>query len=514
MRRHSGSYQRPMPNSDPYSASRIGRGVSYLVAGKLATSVAGIGTFLLLVRELSIGEFAAYTILFALVEIVDAVSGVGLSHVVARYVPELFVQRQGATLRRLVLYALSIRVAVLAALLGSIFALASGLAPLVGLEGWDWALRAYLLVVLFRVLNASVVSVLESLLHQKIAQLTLVLVNATRFALLLGFAYWDSFDLQTVIAIELATEALGSIFVLTGMLKVLQESATEGGEESGWIRSNLDRISRFGVKGYLQHLLIMPYGGSTNRILVGGSLATANVAVFGFAQSVADLLEKYLPVRLLAGVIRPVLTARYVRDRLFGEIELAANAIVKVNVITIYLVAVTIFAGGQELIDVATAGKYGSKAVGLLLLMCAIVILFSVRHMLDQVSHAVEQNGPLLWSNAVITASIVPGILLLPFLGVYALPFANSVGLVIGIGVFGWRLRVSGFPYRHDFPGHAKLLAAAALACSIAALLRKSGIGWIPSLGVSVTTYAGLAIVLRPWSSAERRALVAMMGRR
>jgi len=503
-----------MTRSDPYSASRISRGVAYLFSGKVITSVAGICTFLLLVQSLPVGEFAAYTVLFALVELIDAITGVGLSHVVSRYVPELFVQNRTSAMRRLVTIALAIRYAVLAVFLAALYLLAQSVAALVGLGDWEWAFKAYLAVVLVRVATASLFGVLESMLHQKIAQLGAAFVATIRLALFAAAATWGVLDLKMVIMIELVTDAIGLTIMLGGVVLTLPRSGEgETLETSDWVRSNSRRMLEFGIKGYLQHLLIMPYGGSTNRLLVGGALASPDVALFGFAQSVADLMERYLPVRMLAGVIRPVLTARYARDQRFADLCFFANLAFKINAVLVCIAAVAVFSGGERMIAFITAGKYSEGGTGLLLLMCVLVVMYSLRHMLDHISHAVERNGPLIWSNVVITSSVLPGIALLPTLGVYALPLSNLAGLLIGSLVLIWRLQADGFDYNHDLVGFTKIFGAAASGFGIGGASRWADLPWIVAVAMGVAAFLGALFVLRPVNFRERELALSLVRR-
>lgn len=500
---------------DPYSASRIAHGVVYLIGGKAITSIAGIGTFLLLVRVLPVEQFAAYSILFALVELVDAITGVGLGQVLSRYVPELYVGHRDYALRRLVAVTMALRLGVLGVFVALVYLLAPAVSPLIGLADWEWAVKGYLAVVLVRVVSTSLFGVLESMLHQAIGQIGFGLVTVLRFALLAGAASQGVLDLEAVILIEFVTDLIGCGIMSIGLLRAMpRDLASEAGGDAGWARANLRRMSEFGIKGYLQHMLILPYGTSTNRLLVGGALASSDVALFGFAQSVAELMERYLPVKLLAGVIRPVLTARYVRDGRFADLELAANLIFKINAFVICLSAVVIFAGGTDLIGLVSGGKYTVGSVPLLLLMCALVLMYSMRHMLDQVSHAVERNGPLIWSNAIITSSVLPGIVLLPHFGVYAMPTSNLVGLAAGCLILIWRLRAEGFAYHQDLAGLARMLAATGVAVGAAELVRRSGVGWAVALVASVAVFAGAIAALRPVNAAEGRLLVSLIKRR
>lgn len=500
---------------DPYGAARIRRGVSFLVVGKAATAVAGIGTFILLVRVLPVEQFAAYSILFALVELVEAITGAGLNQILSRYVPELFVEHRKHVLRRLVAGALALRFGILAVFLAVVYVLAPTIAPLIGLTDWEWAVRAYLAVVLVRVAATTLFGILESMLHQAVAQLGFSLVAVLRFVLLAVAASQGSLDLETVIVIELVTDIAGFGVMSIGTIRAIRRDAvSDRGRDEGWVRANIRRMTEFAVKGYLQHLLILPYGGSTNRILVGASLSSGDVALFGFAQSVADLLERYLPVKLLAGVIRPVLTARYVRDRRFSDLEMAANLIFKLNATLVCLAAVVVYSGGQPMLALVTGGKYSEAGVGILLLMCALVLMYSVRFMLDHVCHAVEQNGPLMWSNALITSSILPGIAMLPSLGVYALPLANVVGLLIGTWVLVRRLRVAGFHYHHDMAGLAALLLATGLGFGLAEATRWAGGGWLVSMVVGMLGFVSSLLMLRPMTYVEGQLLMSILRRR
>lgn len=502
--------------SDPYSAARIKRGAFYLIGGKALTALAGVGTFLLLVRELPMEQFGAYTILFGLIELVDALSDLGASQILSRYVPELLVKRRHAALRRVVAMALTFRVVVLAIFLASVFALAPLVFPLIGLGDWQWAAKAYLAVVLVRVVELSLFGVLESMLHQAIAQLGFSLVTVVRFGLLAVAAANAGLRLETVIAIELTTDLIGCGVLLIGLMRRIPRHPGRANEDAAaWLRGNWSRMRAFGLKGYAQHLLIIPYVGSTNRLLVGGTLASAEVALFGFAQSVTDLIYRYLPANLLVGIIRPVLTARYVRDRQFADLELAANLIFKINATLICAAAVMIFAGGKPMLDVVTRGKYHEGVVALLLLMCALLLAYSMRSMLDHVCHALEHNGPLIWANALMLLSLPPGIALLPVVGVYALPAANLSGAILACTVIAWRLSREGFRFRYDLAGLARLLGATGLAMLGATAVQATDVGWFMVAGFAL---AGFAVALhfgRIYRQTEQRLIVTMLrGRR
>lgn len=493
------------PVQNPYGASRIKRGLAYLVAGKLLTSVGGIGTFVLLVRVLPVEEFAVYSIMFGLVDLVAAISSVGILHVVSRYVPEVYSRHLHTSLRRLIFGTLIMRLVVLGCFVTVLYANSDAIGGVIGLDGWEWALRAYLFVVLSRVFALALFTALESMLHQAIAQMGFTLVTVSRFIILATLAYSGMLDLQTVITVEIVTDLLGSTVMLLGLLRVLPASraahGSEAKEDAGWIRSNIRRMADFGAKGYLQHMLLLPFGGPTDRLMVGSRLATADVALFGFAQWILDLMEKYLPAQMLIGMIRPVLTARWSAHRDFGEIVFFTNLLLKINLLIIATGVVVVIAGAADIITFVTGGKY-SEAMPLLLTMLLLVALYSWRHVLDITTHTVERNEPLIWAHTILNISVIPGWLMLPVIGVYALPAAHVVGMVTASLVLRWRLSKFGFVYQHDLGGIARILVAMA-AGSASAWLTHLVLPWPVVVICSLFVYVAGLVILRPINARE-----------
>jgi hypothetical protein len=279
----------------------------------------------------------------------------------------------------------------------------------------------------------------------------------------------------------------------------VRSAGAEAAREADWLQQNRARMVSFGVKGYLQHLIIMPFSGVVNRLVVGGYLPGAQMALFGFAQSIYDLMQRYLPAQLFVGLIRPVMAARYSRVAQFTEVQTITNLVLKINLVLIGLAAVVVMSGGSDMLLFVTAGKYGGRAVDLLLLMCLLMAFESWRHVLDLLSHTVERYGILIFTNAILGSSLLAGILLLPSLGVFALPAANCVGLFIGNLVVVWWLGKTGFPFRHDI--RMILGTGTAVACSLAVtLLSRPYIdSWAAQVALALFVYlAAGVLMLRP----------------
>jgi O-antigen/teichoic acid export membrane protein len=485
---------------NPYSASRINKGLKHFLLGKGLTSIAGVCTLLLVVRGLDIEEFAAYSILLGLVELLIAITNVGTGQIVTRFVPEVYTLGYRHVLRRMVVLLLAMRYVVLLAAVLLIFAFVPTISGWIGLERWIPVFKLYLLVVIFRTVSSTLFQVLEAMLHQGPGQAVLATVTVTRFVLV-GAAYATGrLDLTTLIWMEIATDVIGAgLMFITLNSASRAPSGPQPESEAGWLRRNRSRMVSFGAKGYLQHLIIMPFSGVVNRLVIGGQLPGAQVALFGFAQSIFDLMQRFMPAQLFAGLIRPVMAARYSSAGRFAEVQTITNLVLKVNLVLIGLVLVTIVAGGKDMLLFVTAGKYGEQAVELLALMSLLIVLESWRHVLDLLSHTVERYGILIFTNAILGSSLIAGVLLLPSIGVFALPAANCAGLVVSNLVVVWWLGTTGFPFRHDLRAIFGTGAAVGFTVLFTMLAHSYMAHWIVAVVIAALVY-GLScyVVLKP----------------
>lgn len=503
--------------SDPYSNSKIKSGARSFVIGKAVTSVAGVATLLLVVRALIIEEFAAYSVMFGIVEVLLVVSSVGTMHVLNRFIPEVFALHFGAALRKLIAIALSIRFAVLASVLVASASFIGPIAESIGLGNWQTLLLLYLVVALFRTVNNTLYQVLEAMLSQKYGQSAFALVTVSRFLMVGGFYLADMLDLKALIIIEIASEAIGALLMTRFVaLQAGNRQAPSTGTEAErhWLSANRRRLFDFGIKGYLQGLLILPYTGMVNRMVVGAYFPAAQVAQFGFGQTVYELLARYLPAQFFAGMVRPVMTARFAAGGGFGQVERITNLTLNINLILIGLVAVCLFAGGDEMLLAITRGKYGQASLNLLALMLGLLALESWRHVLDQMSHTLERYGFLVFSNALLGLSVLIGIALFGWLGIYALPVANAAMVMLAnLLVIGW-VRRSGYPFRQDLAAPFFVAGATLVVAATALYLLPHGQHWLLRASVASVAYLGLVWLTLGSRSKDWQLLVGIVRRR
>lgn len=480
-----------MSVSDRYGRERIRRGGVHFLLGKGLSSIAGFAVLVLLVRHLPVAEFAAYSVLQAFVEVFTALTGFGLTHAALRYIPELYAQHENRIFRGFVGAALGLRLVLLTVATLLAYLLADRLAGLFGLEAWVGVLQAYLLVVWLRVNSNFLFQMLESTLHQGLGQTAFVLTTLVKLGAIGWLAYEGAINIESVIWVEAAAEVVGLGVLLFGVLRVSHEAPVGQGMLGlrGWWIVNARRVTRYGFAGYLQHLAILPYGSSPNRLVAGRFLEVASLAAFGFAQSFADMLRRYLPAQLLGGLIRPVLVARFSVNRDFAAVAGMLALVFRINTVLLGAVAAVLLALGPAVVAAVSGGKYSAEAAWLLLALVGVLVLESRRFLIDLAIQAVERNGLLVTGNLALAASLVLAILLMPVLGALAIPLAAALGLVTSNAWITHRLAGEGFAYPFGYADFGRVLLSMILA-ALAGYALQDLLGWAFGLMVVLAAYA------------------------
>src|SRR4030065_1929911 len=103
-------------------------------------------------------------------------------------------------------------------------------------------------------------------------------------------------------------------------------------------------------------------GGSANRIAASAALPTGTVGLFGFVDSQTDYGQRYLPTRMLHGMIQPLFFARYLQSGDSPDMRRLANMTFRTSLLALGFPTVLLLAGGEPLLNWLTAGKYDQVA--------------------------------------------------------------------------------------------------------------------------------------------------------
>ena len=162
-------------------------------------------------------------------------------------------------------------------------------------------LQLYMLVVLFRTTSNSEFQILEAMLEQKRGQTAFAAVTVGKFIGVVGLVWAQQMTLTNLILVEIVNEAIGALVMTWGVYKASRNRPGDNTDvplQREWLNNNMRRMIDFGIKGYTQGLIILPYGGMVNRLVAGNQFTAIQVALFGFAQSIFDQLQRYLPAQL------------------------------------------------------------------------------------------------------------------------------------------------------------------------------------------------------------------------
>ena len=486
--------------STRYSASRIQRSLIHFTLGKGVSALAGVLAMLLVIRQLSIEAFAAYSVLVALVEMLTAVSGLGLVHASLRYVPELYSKHYQVSMRTFIYWALGLRTLTLLFFVLTVYLFADQLVPLVGLGSFLLAFQVFLVVVILRTTTNFLSQILESTLHQGIVQLgfsggTLVRLAGMVFLMNLG-----DVQLVNVIWVEVIGDALSLLVMVFGLLRIVETRTAEDQHavgDSSWLRGHLQQIAKFAAAGYLQHLAVIPYGGNTNRLVGGSMLNAGSMANFGFAQSLYDYLKRYLPAQLLVGLIRPIVVARYSESGDFRAAAGLCSSVMQVNLLLILGALAMMMVGGTSALAAISGGKYGSEALLILGTLFIVLLLETQRQQLELLVQVVERYEYLIFSNVLLSTSVLLAVVLIPLVGAVAFPVANAVGLLAANFWVQRKLKFTGFHFHNDWLSTLSVVAIFLIATLVGEVAEVLILPWYLAAVATVIVYTILVYLVQ-----------------
>jgi len=488
--------------SNRYGGERFKRGLWHFVLGKAVSAASGFFAMVLVVRLLPIHEFADYSVLVSLVELFTAFSSLGLSHALLRYVPELYARHYKIALIEFVFGAFVLRTGVLLLAAGLTYAWSASVAPMIGLGDFIEAFRVFLLVVIFRTTSHFLSQILESTLHQGVVQFAFSVSSVARFAGMLYLIQLDHAGLLDVIWVEVLSDALGMLVMLAGVGQVIwhavQEEASPA-DDGAWFKKNLRQIAHFALSGYAQHIVGLPFGSNTNRLVGGHLFSNLVMASFGFAQLLYEYIKRYLPAQLLVGLIRPVVVARYSEKRDFAAAAATCKRVILINMVLIGAVFSALAVGGHEMLTWVSGGKYGMEALWVLAALLVVLALETHRLILEMLVQTVERYAILIPSNILLSLSILPAILFFPYLGAVGFPLINAVALVFSNLWVKRQLAVEGYPTAHVWRATAQLFILMLVASLMGNALRYVGLHWLLSMGM-----AEILFLLGTWKLQRR----------
>lgn len=493
MYRIGGEQSTPKIVASHYGKSAVRTSLLHFLFGKALNALVSLLTLVALARWLAPADYGVYIAFIALQASLLAISSLGIDTTAERFMPELRMHHSDSELLGFVAAVLCARVVTLLVLLGTGWLLAKQVTSLVGLSSYVEVFKIWLCVVAFTGVLAFAVVLLEAMLHQRHAQYSMSAYVVLKLVLLGMGHQLASVDLWLLIQIELIATGVAA---LLGLGLLLSRFSAKG-FLSGWIvvRKYRARMQRFAFFNYVAQVVFQLFNAEIMKLLVTRLLGVLQSAVYGFAYSLADTVQRYLPATLLLRLIKPVFISRYVKTGNFEELNAMARIILKLNLFvltpTIALAAVY----GGELLSLLSDGKY-SNAHWLLVSILGLQILTSHQLVLSLLSGTLEKNAMQLYAGMASTIAFPCALLLVPLWGPLGAVAACAIsGLTYNVFASAY-LRSAGYPYSPDWRGGIVFLAAGSVAYIVSLVLGSAMAAVTPFLAATTTIFLSAVFYL------------------
>lgn len=489
-----------------YSVSRVRRSFMHFLVGKSASALVAFILLLVLVRVLEREEYGLYIVLLAALEIISLASSLGVYPVLYRYIPELLSTGRGRALARLIAATSIWRLVTLAVASGFFALVASSLAPALGFALASPIFVLYAWVILFEGLARYFDVVFESLLMQGAAQISILLRNGLRLAGVFFLASLGPVKLLDLVMIEIFASTSSCVFAIWFVSR--RTIAVARSQPGDLVLLSLARVKAYAVPAYLAQFVGVLQGPDVVKLLVAKLAGAVETGAFGFAAAVGGMLQRYLPVFLLIGMVRPLFVSQHASGNGAARLVELANLVFKLNLFVIAPMTILFLVAGEQVSSVLSGGKF-PEGGPYLVAFCFLLITQSLRTVLGLVALAVEEGRASLYGTLFGLGGLVVGLVAYPAYGPLALCGGLLVSDLIWCGVMRHALRGHGVRFVVDLGGLLKLWGlAAAASLPIWALQVDIAIGGNLGLVVAIVLmallYLVLARVFRPFSKTER----------
>lgn len=500
-----------------FSISRVRRSLLHFLLGKGFGAVLGLLLLLLLVRALSTSDYAFFIASLALLEVGAQLSSVGVLSAAQRYLPESLARGEGRRLRRLAWSLCGWRLASLLVVAGLIYFAAGPLAAASGLRDYGAALRLYALVLVAESLARFLDLVFDSLLLQGFAQVSLLLRSAIRVG---GVLWLSSFGttqmaLHDWIMIDALAAVAACAWGLVALWWFLRREATERPGDAGPL--DVRRYVTFALPSYFAASLFTLSSPSTVKLIAVRLLTPSGYVAFGFASALAATCQRYLPLFLLVGMVRPLFIAARQKSDYAQRLPAMAGLVLKLNIFLLLPVGVFVLVAGESLGRLLTGGLYpevGSLLPAFVLLLAA----QAIRGVVSLMAQAMEDaRGPLI-GTVLGLLGLGVGVLLISPLGGVGLCLGMVVSELLFVFVTLRSLKRHSIALGFDRGGYVRMFGATAGTAAVVFVtmeMMDSGTvaGLITAAAITCVGYFGTGFFWKPFAAAERDVVNRLLNR-
>ncbi len=515
------SADRTSPPFSPYGTEALRRAGGHFIAGFVGNALFALITTILIARWLTPRDYAVYTLLSSIVLLLGVISSLGLREAAQRFLPELVVQNHPDSRSLLgVILAGLLGVTFLSLMIAAgIFYLATPrLAETFHMEHAARSFHLACLMLVFSHLFLFSCLMLETFMRQACVKWLVICLALLRLILVFAdHTLNNGLPLNHVLMIEIFCHA---VFLIPALAVLFSYVRIPHEDPKNHIRQEIEltlgkRIIPFAAYNYLMILALAFQGGAVNKIVVGAMLPATALALFGFAQTLSDLIQRYLPNTLLLSIVRPAVMAHWTRSRDWEALARFANLFFKVNMFLLLPVLSWLALCGEPLAAILSGGKYRESGHLLFGLSCLLVLQCHNRRY-ELILQALEHSQILFRGNLFVVVFILPSAWLTQFMGPWGIVLGTFLGMACRDVFTHWSLARFGAAPGFDFRAWGGLILAAVLSGLIVHpfLPAAPGLVHVSAAGPGcLLVFLILAALLRPFNAWERRNINQLLGR-
>lgn len=482
-----------------------------LIARPLS-AVGGVLVLIVLSRQLTPIDYGVYFAIWAIVEILILSSNVGLLHAAYRYVSagewsDGRIHLQGP-IWQLIFWRL------ISLLIFSTMLFALPPISAYFFNGGSVAknsLHLIALIILAEGIARYLEALFDSMLFQGSSHITLLSRTLLKFIAFSYFAFSDSLSLEKAIYVELAAALIGAAIGFL-LLWNLYRNAAKNPDKPEAQKIDIRRMARFALPAYAAQILGITYGPDALKLALGAVAGAPAIALFGFAFSIASVVQRYMPANILSGIFRPLFVAVSKAEYAENRLSELLNISIKINCAFLLSAVCFLYFGGESLLLKISENNY--PGAGLVTALIVLGLLAVAVHLnLSMYCIAKENSWPPLLATATSTVGLPLGYFFAKQYGAVGIAVAFGVTELIWSAVCLVALQV-GLRQNLElhWAGFGKLLGAAIVSVVICMLFRVyfSPMWLIPAL-LAPGLFLGLVSFLEVFSNREKTWLISVL---
>ncbi|TVT78560.1 MAG: lipopolysaccharide biosynthesis protein [Denitromonas halophila] len=446
----------PSVSSD-YGKSAVRKSLLHFLFGKALNAVVSVLTLVALARWLAPDAYGVYIAFIALQSTLLALFSLGIDSTTERFMPELRTHHADSELLGFVMASMCARFVSLLILAVVVWSMSSQIVALVGLEAYLDAFKLWIVVVVLAGMMSFAVVLLEAMLHQRQAQICMSIYVVSKLILIGAVYTWWVLDLDAVVFVEmLATGLAASVGTWT-----LMRRFPKAGLRRGWrlVVDRRQRMQRFAFFNYAAQVVFQLFNAEVMKLVVTRLLGVVQSARYGFAHSLADTVQRYLPAVLLLRLIKPVFISRYTKTGDLAQLNRMARIILKLNLLVLAPAIALAAVFGGDLLSVLSKGKY-ADAHWIFVGVLGLLVLSSHQLVLSILASTLERNAMQLYAGVASSIGLPCALYLVPTMGALGAVAASAISGVMYNTFATVYLRRTGFDYRPDLRAMAIFVSA------------------------------------------------------